>query len=110
MALLGIGTMPIETDAHNAFLVEALLDFLRKMYPDASFMIVPDKTTQLNVPVLLRYDPWLKEFYEFDRPLSEPDFQIEHIQIRQSAEALSLWWGYGEKTNRLAYWVEDYAK
>ncbi len=92
--------MTSEADVQNAFLVEALLDFLRRMYPDAWFMIVPDGTRQLKVPMMTKYNP-------FAREPEKPDLQMEYIQIRQSRAVPSLWWGYGQKTNRLAYWVEE---
>ncbi len=82
---------------------EALLDVLRGIYPDAWFMVVPDGTTRLNVPIIvdrpIPYSPWYRS--------TEPESQTECIQIRQSELVPSLWWGYGEKTNRLAYWIEE---
>ena len=81
---------------------ESVLDCLRWLYPTAWFMVVPDGTKQLNVPVIVNhpvtYDPW--------HQVTEPEFKTEHIEIRQSNLEPSLWWGYGEKSNRLAYWVE----
>ncbi len=78
--------------------VERLLDTLRETFPDAWFMVVPDDTEQLNVPIT--YDLLWHE-------ATELEFQIEHIQIRQSEIVPALWWGHGKESNRLAYWVDE---
>ncbi len=84
---------------HGREIAEKILDVLREIYPTAWFMVIPDGTTKLNIPAIVRYDPWDME--------TEPKAETETIQIRQSRLAPSLWWGYGEKSNRLAYWIEE---
>ena len=75
---------------------------LRDLYPDAWFTIIPDGTKQLKVPVMIDTPTQFGSLIT-----TTPGFQTECIQIRQSNLAPSLWWGYGKKTNRLAYWIDS---